>query len=139
MPKTANPQTPGTILQSFIDKYQINPFRLSKDVKLSCQTIQNILKGKGKITVPTAVKLGQYFGNSPRYWIDVQATSEINELSEDKKFLSVIKSIPKAEKPAGKIKTKTETRVGKNKTDTLAEKRKKAAKVPGAKRARGKK
>lgn len=102
MPRTAKLQTPGAILQSFIDDYQINPFFLSKEIKVAYQTVTNILKGKARITVPMALRLGQYFGNTAKYWLDVQVAAEIEELSADKKFLSAIKSIPKAKKAAGK-------------------------------------
>ena len=138
MPKAAKRQTtPGDVLQSFIDNYQINPFSLSKSLKVNYQTVTHILNGKSRITVQMALRLAQYFGNSPKYWLDVQASSEIDELSADKKFISSIKSIPKAEKPTGKAKKKTNDKTKKNKTLTLAEKRKRAAKIPGAKKARG--
>jgi len=136
MPKT---QTPGTALQSFIDEYQINAFSLSKSIKVAYQSITNILKGKGRISVQIALRLAQYFGNSPKYWLDVQASSEIDDLCADKKFLKTMKSIPKANKPSGKIKKEANEKKGKKKTDTLAEKRKKAAKVPGAKKTKGRK
>ena len=138
MPKTTKPQTPGAVLQSFIDDYQINPFLLSKEIKTAYQSVTNILKEKARITVPMALRLAQYFGNSPKFWIDVQSSAEINELSEDKKFVEIVKSIPRAKKPAGNAKKQVKEKTGRNKTNTLAEKRKKAAKVPGAKRAGGK-
>ena len=136
MPKTAKSKTPGAILQSYIDDYQINAFSLSKSLQVAYQSVTNILNGKGRITVSIALRLGQYFGNSPKYWLDVQASSEIDELSEDKKFVKIIKSIPRAKKPAGKAKKapKADT-AKKNKSNTLAEKRKKASKVPGGKKA----
>lgn len=136
MPKTS--LTPSTVLQSFIDNYQINPFLLSKQVGLNYQTITNILKGKAKITVPTAIRLAKYFSNSPKYWLDIQLSSEINELSNNKKFLSSIKSIPKAIKPTGKAKSTAKVKPANKKKNTLAEKRKKASKVPGAKKPKGK-
>ena len=139
MPKTANPKNPGTVLQSFIDEYQINAFSLSKSIKSPYQSLINILKGKARISVSMALRLAAYFGNSPKYWIDIQISSEIDELSADKKFLSVIKSIPKAVKQTGKVKKEIKAKPGKKKTGTLAEKRKKAGKVPGAKQARGRK
>jgi len=135
MPKAAKSQNPGEVLRSFIDDYQINPFSLSKSLKVNYQTVTHIISGKSRITVQMALRLAQYFGNSPKYWLDVQASSEIDELSADKKFISSVKSIPKAKKPTGKAKVKA----GKTKTNTLAGKRKKAAKVPGSKKARGKK
>ena len=137
MPKTAKRQSPGEVLQAFIDDYQINPFSLSRSLKVNYQTVTHIINGKSRITVQMALRLARYFGNSPKYWLDVQASSEIDELSADKKFVSSVKSIPKAKKPTGKAKKEAKTKT--KKTDTLAEKRKKAAKTPGAKKARGKK
>ena len=125
MPKTE--KTPASVLQSLIDEYQINPFALSKNAHLDYQTVRKILYSKGKITVPTALKLGKYFGQSPAYWIDVQIAAEINALSKNKKFVSGIKGISKVQKPAAKAKTPA-----RGKTKTLSVKRKKAAKTPGA-------
>ncbi|MCL2765146.1 MAG: HigA family addiction module antitoxin [Treponema sp.] len=130
-------KTPGSVLQSFIDDYQINPFYLSKEIKLSYQTILNIIKGKAKISVPTALRLGKYFNNSPMYWLNIQLSSEIDELSANKKFLSLVKSIQKAEKPKGTAKAEVKTT--KRKSNSISEKRKNASKVPGAKQARGRK
>jgi len=135
----AKTKKPGEVLQSFIDEYQINAFALSKSIKVAYQSVTNILNDKGRISVHIALRLGQYFGNSPKYWLDVQSSYEIDELSADKKFINTIKSIPKVKKPTGKVKKVTKAESAKNKANTLAEKRKKAAKAPGAKKARGRK
>lgn len=138
MPKVTQAQTPGTVLQSFITKYQITPFFLSKQIKVSSTLIQSIVKDQAKITVATALRLAQYFGNSPKFWIDIQVASEIDELSADKAFLSVIKGIPAAQKPIGKVKTERKAQAAakskavNRKRNTLAGKRKQAAKAPGA-------
>jgi addiction module HigA family antidote len=130
MPKTE--KSPGSVLQSFLDEYQITAFYLSKEIDLSYQTVLNILKEKAKISVATASRLGKYFGNSPQYWMDIQVSSEIKRLSVNKKFSSVIKKIPKAQKTKGAGKKEKSS-----KSNALSAKRKKAAKVPGAKGARG--
>jgi addiction module HigA family antidote len=132
MPKTT--QTPAAVLQSFIDEYQTNAFTLSKSIHFDYKTLLNILKGKGKITVPTAIRLGKFFGQTPAFWINIQTASEINELSKNKKFTSIVKNIPRAQKPSAKERAAS----AKGKTKTLAEKRKKAAKVPGARGAKRK-
>ena len=136
MPRTSKSQNPGEVLQSFIDDYQINAFSLSKSLNVAYQSVTNIINGKARISVQMALRLGQYFGNSPKYWLDIQTSSEINELSADKAFLKSINGIPKAKKPSGK---ETKSKTGKNKTGAISEKRKKAAKVPGSKKARGRK
>ncbi|MDR0501821.1 MAG: HigA family addiction module antidote protein [Treponema sp.] len=115
MPKTAKSKTPGAILQSFIDEYQINPFFLSKEILVNYQTVTNILKEKARITVPMAIRLAQYFSNSPKYWLDIQASSEIDELSADKKFLASIKKIPKAKKGNSKARMPSKAKAGRKK------------------------
>ena len=131
MPKKAKSQTPSAVLQKYIDDYQTNPFALSKSLNVAYQSITHILKGESRITVPMALRLAQHFGNTPKYWLDIQTSSEIDELSANKKFITGIKKIPKAKKQTGAA--------GKKKTKTLAEKRKNAAKAPGAKKTRGRK
>jgi antitoxin HigA-1 len=127
-------KTPGAVLQSFIDKYQINPFSLSKSISMNYKTIRDILNGSARITVPIALRLGKYFGNTPQFWLDKQITLEFNKLAADKKFQSVLKNIPKAEIQKSPPKEKS----AKRKPNTLREKRKKAAKIPGAKKSFGK-
>ena len=108
-------QTPATVLQSLIDEYQTNPFALSKNTHLDYQTITKILSGKGKIRVPIALKLGKYFGKSAAYFVEIQYKAIVKELSKNKVFSKQLNSIKKAKKPTGK-----------------------AAKVPGARRAKRK-
>jgi len=120
MPKTkTNLKTPAEVLQSYIDEYQINPFSLSKSIKMAYQSVANILKGKGKISANIAIRLGQYFGNTPQFWLDIQAQSEIAELSSDKKFTAVLSKIPKAVKPSGKKTKEPKTASKKRKRTTI--------------------
>jgi len=126
--------TPSLVLQDLLDKYQINPFSLSKGAHLNYQTVRKILYNQGKITVPTSIKLAKFFGQNPAFWINLQSSYEINELSKNLKFISTIKSISKVEKQTAK--TKTAEKPPKRKPKTLAVKRKKAAKVPGARAAK---
>jgi len=95
-------KSPAEVLQSFIDEYQINPFSLSKSIGMAYQSVANILTGKGRISTNIAIRLGKYFGNTPKFWLDIQAQSEIAELSTDKKFTAVLNKIPKVVKPTDK-------------------------------------
>jgi len=127
-------KTPGAVLQSFLDKYQLNPFSLSKSLSMSYKTIRDILNGSARITVPIALRLGKFFGNTPQFWLDKQISLEFNKLAADKKFQSALKNIPKAEIQKTSLKEKP----AKRKSNTLREKRKKASKIPGAKKSLGK-
>jgi len=136
MPKTAKIQTPGAVLQSYIEDYKINAFSLSKSIEVAYQSITNILKDKGRISTNIAMRLGQYFGNTPQYWLDIQSSSEIAVLSADKKFVKTLKSIPKVNKSKGKVKQGT---VSRKKAAESAGRKKNAVKSKGLKKARGRK
>jgi len=107
MPKTSKSQTPSAVLYKYIDDYQTNPFALSKALNVAYQSVTHILQGKSRITVPMALRLGQRFGNSPQFWLDVQNTSEIDELFNDKIFVKEFQSIQKVQKQTGKAVKKT--------------------------------
>ena len=102
MPKTA--KTPGSVLLSHMDKFQLNPFSLSKEINLSNASILQIIKGKGKISVPTALRLAKFFATTPAYWLDLQREADLKEAAQDKELSAILKSISKAKKPAAKPK-----------------------------------
>jgi addiction module HigA family antidote len=125
-------KTSGQVLQSFIEKYRINSSILSRDIKLNYKTVLDILKGQARITIPTALKLGKYFGTTPNYWIDIQTQSEIDKIYTDKKFQSILRTIPKVVTP---ISTKEPVN---SKSKTQSGSRKKTARTAYAKSFKGK-
>jgi len=123
-------QTPVAVLKSIMDEYQMTPYALSKAISLSNSAAQQILKGRTKITVSTALRLSKLFGQSATYWLDLQREADLAEAAKDKELASVLKGISKAQKPAQK-KVKAQAKPAKK--TTLKDKRKAAAKTPGAK------
>jgi addiction module HigA family antidote len=101
MPKSAV-QAPGAVLQSYLDEYQLNPGRLGEAVKLSQSAVRQVVIGKTRISVPVALRLAKYFGNTPEYWIDLQNKFDLAEAAKDSDLTSVLKGISKAKKPAPK-------------------------------------
>ena len=131
MPKAT--QTPASVLNALMEEYQLNPFSLSKQIGLSPSAVRQIVIGKTGISIPTALRLAKLFGQCPSFWLDMQLQADMQEAANDKKLQSELKGITKIKKPAAPAKGKPQ---GKNaKKNTLAEKRKKAAKVPGTKSA----
>jgi antitoxin HigA-1 len=131
MPKS---QTPATVLQSLMEEYQLNPFSLSKVVHLSHSAVRLLVIGKSKVTVSTALRLAKFFDQTPAFWLDLQREADLNEASKDENLQDILKAITKAKKPAA---PKSETAKKPNKKQTLSDKRKKAAKDPGARAAKG--
>ena len=128
MPKTS--QSPGSFLAHMLEKYKLNPFKLSKDIHLSQSAVRMITIGKTKITTPVAMRLAKYFKTKPEYWLVMQMKWDIAEVSKDKTLLKIVKSISVV-KEGGEDKT-TATKKPKAKKKT----RKTATKKRAAKRGR---
>jgi addiction module HigA family antidote len=76
--------TVGEILrEEFLDPLGITAYRLAKDIKVSTTTILEILNSKRKITVETALRLAKYFGNSERFWLNLQNDIDIRKQREN--------------------------------------------------------
>jgi addiction module HigA family antidote len=50
---------------------------LAKEINISATRISEIIKGKRRITIDTALRLSKYFGNSVEFWIGIQNEYEI--------------------------------------------------------------
>ncbi|MCL2008526.1 MAG: HigA family addiction module antitoxin [Treponema sp.] len=147
MPKSN--KTPAAVLNALMGEYQLNPFSLSKAISLSNSAILQILKGKGKITVPTALRLAKFFGQTAAFWLDLQREVDLEEAEKSKELANVLKGISKVVKPKDKPKAAPKAKAapkgakakpaGKAKK-SLADKRKPAkAKAPAKPKAAKKK
>ncbi|MEI7663442.1 MAG: HigA family addiction module antitoxin [Bacteroidota bacterium] len=64
---------PGEILrQEFLLPMEVTAYRLAVDVCIPQTRISGIIKGRRRITADTAIRFGCYFGNSPKFWLDLQ-------------------------------------------------------------------
>ncbi|MDR0495467.1 MAG: HigA family addiction module antidote protein [Treponema sp.] len=96
-------QAPGPFLASMLEKYKLNPFKLSKDIHLSQSAVRLITIGQTKITVSVAMRLAQYFNTNPEFWLAMQMKWDIAEASRDKALMKIIEGIPRVSKgTAGK-------------------------------------
>lgn len=149
MPKST--QTPTFVLNSLMEEYGLNPFTLAKGIGLSYSAVRMLALGNFKVSVPTALRLAKYFGKTPEFWLSLQQKEDLLEAGKDKNLQADLKRIKKAVKKAAKpaaakakaVKpkaSKAPKTAGKSrKKVTLSDKRKAAAKVPGAKPASRKK
>lgn len=67
------PIPPGELLlEEFLDPMGISQYRLAQDIGVDARRINEIVHGKRAITADTALRLGKYFGTSPRFWLNLQ-------------------------------------------------------------------
>jgi antitoxin HigA-1 len=92
---------PGEILQlDFLDPMQITVDRFSTDIGVTQTRISQILNGKRGITVDIALKFAGYFGNSDRFWLNLQTQYDAvktQELYHLKAMDIIARIIPRAE------------------------------------------
>lgn len=63
---------PGEILlDEFLLSLEISAYRLSKSIKIPQTRINQIVKGKRRITADTALRSSKYFGNSAKFWMGI--------------------------------------------------------------------
>jgi addiction module HigA family antidote len=76
--KKIEPILPGEILEEdFLKPLGITAYKLAKEMNISATRISEIIKGKRKITIDTALRLSKYFGNSVEFWLGIQNEYEI--------------------------------------------------------------
>lgn len=76
--KTLKPIHPGEILrEEFMKPTGLTQYRLAKDISVPPRRINEIFHEKCAITADTALRLGRYFGNSARFWMNLQSRYEL--------------------------------------------------------------
>ena len=77
---------PGEILEEeFLIPMGISSYKLAKNIKISATRVSEILKGKRRITIDTALRLSRYFGNSVEFWVGIQADYEVRKAKKELK------------------------------------------------------
>lgn len=66
------PTHPGAILRRELDARRLSANRLALDLGVPSGRIVEILNAKRGVSPDTALRLGRYFGNSPRFWMNLQ-------------------------------------------------------------------
>lgn len=74
---------PGKILLNhYLRPENLTQNRLARSIKVPPRRINEIILGKRAISADTATRLGYYFGNSPSYWMHIQAEYDLERARE---------------------------------------------------------
>ena len=79
------PVHPGVYLKELLDELKISQYRLAQDLGVPAMRINHVVHGKRPVTAEIALRLGRYFGQSSRYWMNLQSRYDM-DIAED--FLS---------------------------------------------------
>jgi addiction module HigA family antidote len=72
------PVHPGEILEEeFLKPLGVTQYRLAKGLRVSARRINEIVHGKRAISADTALRLARFFGNSARFWLNLQTAYDL--------------------------------------------------------------
>lgn len=72
------PIHPGEILrEEFLGPLEITAHALSQAMRVPATRVNDIVNGRRGITADTALRLARYFGNSPEFWLNLQAAYDL--------------------------------------------------------------
>jgi len=94
MGKLKNIHPGEVLLEEFLVPMEVSAYKLAKDIGIPQTRISEILKGNRRITADTALRLSKYFGNSPKFWLELQNEYDLEEERVVKKdVLKMIKAL----------------------------------------------
>ena len=71
------PIHPGQFLRETIEELGIPQARLARAIGVSAMRVSHVVRGSRPVTAELALLLGQAFGQSPQYWLNLQAAYEL--------------------------------------------------------------
>ena len=93
---------PGEILEEeFLRPLGISQYRLAKALTVPPRRINEIVHGKRAMTADTALRLGRHFGNSERFWLNLQVRYDL-EIEKDRLGDRLRREVRVASWPAGR-------------------------------------
>lgn len=92
--------------EKFMKPLNISSYKLAKDIKVPYSRVHDILAGKRKVTADTSMRLGKYFGVSPKFFLNLQMDIDLrNAKQKNAAILAQIKALPKKTIKRNKIKS----------------------------------
>jgi len=85
--KNIRPSThPGIILkEEFATPLNLTQARLSKDLDVGIKTLSELYNEKRGITSLMALKLSEYFGTTPQFWLNLQNAYDLHKTYQKEK------------------------------------------------------
>lgn len=74
---------PGRILKRELAERRMSAHSLALALRTPANRITEIVNGKRGVSPETALRLGRYFGNSPRFWINLQTAYDLARVDHE--------------------------------------------------------
>ena len=77
------PIHPGELLRDELGEIGVSLNELARALRVPMNRISAIVNDKRAITVDTAMRLAQYFGTSPQYWLNLQVAYDLEVAGQE--------------------------------------------------------
>ena len=75
--------TPGEILlEDYMKPMGLTQNALARSLGVPPRRVNEIIHGKRAVTLDTSLRLGRYFGQSPRFWLNVQTECDLSNAKQ---------------------------------------------------------
>ncbi|MBI1785575.1 HigA family addiction module antidote protein [Candidatus Sumerlaeota bacterium] len=76
------PTHPGEMIgEDFLPDYAITAAKLVKSLRVSRQTVNELLRERRSVSPQMALRLSRVFGNSPEFWLNAQRAVDLWDAS----------------------------------------------------------
>ncbi len=77
------PKHPGKLLKEEIDARDLSASKLAMALGVPANRITDIIRERRNVTAETALRLSQYFGNSPEFWLRLQIRHDLGKVNAE--------------------------------------------------------
>jgi addiction module HigA family antidote len=71
------PIHPGEFLREILDELRVSQAQFSRAIGVSPMRVSHVVNGARPVTAELALLFGRAFGQSPQYWLNLQATYDL--------------------------------------------------------------
>jgi addiction module HigA family antidote len=76
--KQIAPVHPGAYLKELLEELELSQYRLAQDIGVTAMRVSHVVRGQRPITAELALRLGRYFNQSPRFWLNLQSRYDMD-------------------------------------------------------------
>lgn len=76
------PLHPGVYLKELLEELEMSQYRLAQGIGVPAMRISHVIHGRRPVNAELALRLGRYFGQSPRYWLNLQSRYDMDVAEE---------------------------------------------------------
>lgn len=80
--KSIAPVHPGIYLKELLTELQLSQYRLARDLGVPAMRINHVINGRRPVTAELALRLGRYFRQDPRYWLNLQSRYDMDVVED---------------------------------------------------------